>query len=117
MPDIITDAAKYRKGWTGGLPETKCGNGSRMRTTKIQRAWIPEIVKKYNIKSVADVGAGDLTILFNARNAGHIPGMRIKAGAAKLALRGLSNANFDILDLNGGAVQFTLDFSGDLLAV
>lgn len=61
-----------------------------------------------------DVGAGDLTVLFNARNQGRIPEMRISAGAAKLALRGLSNASFDALDLGCGAGQFTLDFSGDL---
>lgn len=60
MNDVITDPEKYQKGWTGGLPETPCGFGSKLRTTKVQRAWIPAIVKQYGIKSIADIGAGDL---------------------------------------------------------
>ena len=60
MGDIITEVAKYKKGWVGGLPETECGFGSKMSETVLQRKWIPEIVEKYSIKSVADIGAGDL---------------------------------------------------------
>ncbi len=60
MSGIITDVAKYKKGWTGGLPETECGYGSKIKSTKNQRDWIPPILEKYNIKSIADIGAGDL---------------------------------------------------------
>lgn len=60
MSDIITETDKYKKGWGGGLPETPCGNGSRLSQTVDQRKWIPEIVQKYNIKTIADIGAGDL---------------------------------------------------------
>lgn len=60
MSDIISDPAKYRRGWTGGLPETPCGYGSRLRTTRFQREWIPEMVAKYGILDIADIGAGDL---------------------------------------------------------
>jgi len=60
VSDVITDPGKYRKGWTGGLPETPCGFGSKLRTTRVQRAWIPAMVAKYGIKSIADIGAGDL---------------------------------------------------------
>ena len=50
----------YQRGWHGGLPETKCGHGSRVSVTEFQRKWIPEQVKKYGITSIADIGAGDL---------------------------------------------------------
>lgn len=58
--DIISDPAKYRKGWSSGLPETPCGFGSRLNNTKKQRLWIPAMIKKYGITSIADIGAGDL---------------------------------------------------------
>ena len=66
-PTIVTDPEKYKKGWHGGLPETPCGYGSRFHQTKIQRKWIPEMVAKYDISSIADIGAGDLN--WSARTA------------------------------------------------
>ena len=60
MSEIITEVAKYVKGWASGLPETPCGNGSRLNTTKAQREWIPRVISRYGIKTVADIGAGDL---------------------------------------------------------
>ena len=57
---IITDVDKYRKGWHGGRPETECGYGSMLSQTEIQRRWIPEMVEKYGIRSINDIGAGDL---------------------------------------------------------
>ena len=60
MSGIITEVSKYQKGWTGGLPETACGFGSKISETATQREWIPQIVKKYQIHSIADIGAGDL---------------------------------------------------------
>ena len=59
-PTIITDPAKYRRGWHGGRPETECGSGSTLRETRFQREWLPKMVAKYGIKSIADIGAGDL---------------------------------------------------------
>ena len=60
MTDTITDQKKYIKGWTGGLPETPCGFGSKIRQTAKQREWIPQIIKLHGIITVADIGAGDL---------------------------------------------------------
>ena len=60
MSDIVTNYNKFKKGWTGGLPETPCGFGSKMSSTQAQRDWLPSLVKKYGIKTVADIGAGDL---------------------------------------------------------
>ena len=51
---------EFASGWKGGLPETPCGSGSRIANTKAQRAWIPQIIRKYGIETVADIGAGDL---------------------------------------------------------
>jgi len=59
-PTIITNPDKYKKGWIGGLPETPCGFGSKFAQTRIQRDWIPKMVAKYAITSIADIGAGDL---------------------------------------------------------
>ena len=63
MSGIITEAGKYVKGWSGGLPETPCGFGSRIAETRTQRDWIPEMVAKYDIRTIADIGAGDLNWL------------------------------------------------------
>ena len=53
------DYTDYQRGWVGGLPETKCGFGSKVSATTFQREWIPELVAKYAIGSIADIGAGD----------------------------------------------------------
>ena len=52
--------AAFKRGWSSGLPETSCGNGSKVSETKIQRAWIPRMVDKYQIHTIADIGAGDM---------------------------------------------------------
>lgn len=51
---------EFKRGWRSGLPETPCGSGSKLINTEIQREWIPEVVAKYGIESIADIGAGDL---------------------------------------------------------
>lgn len=58
--DIVYDVGKYRDGWNGGLPETKCGFGSRLDQTVEQRDWLQKVFAKFEIKSIADIGAGDL---------------------------------------------------------
>lgn len=52
--------ADFATGWRSGMPETPCGRGSRFAETKVQRKWIPEVIAKHGIKSIADIGAGDL---------------------------------------------------------
>ncbi|MDB4312000.1 hypothetical protein N9937_01080 [bacterium] len=51
---------EFKRGWTGGGMETLCGHGSKVSQTKIQREWIPAMVEKHNIRTIADIGAGDL---------------------------------------------------------
>jgi hypothetical protein len=58
--DVINNREKYQRGWTGGLPETECGFGSKLSQTIAQRDWLVEVTKRHDIKSIADIGAGDL---------------------------------------------------------
>lgn len=54
------DYAEFKRGWISGRPETECGNGSRVSETIIQRKWLPQMVAKYDIHRIDDIGAGDL---------------------------------------------------------
>lgn len=60
MNDVVYSKNKFRDGWSGGLPETQCGAGSTLYNTIRQRAWIPKLIDQYGIKSISDIGAGDL---------------------------------------------------------
>ena len=60
MSDIVADVEKFRRGWHGGLPETPCGYGSTLEATAAQRQWIPKLIDRYGLRSIVDVGAGDL---------------------------------------------------------
>jgi len=60
MSDIINNIEKYQKGWSSGQPETPCGHGSKLSETGKQREWIPKIIADYDIKAIADIGAGDM---------------------------------------------------------
>ena len=51
---------EFERGWTGGLPETVCGFGSKASETETQRIALAEWSRKYGIRTVVDVGAGDL---------------------------------------------------------
>ena len=56
----IMNRPQFAGGWRSGLPETPCGVGSTIARTERQRKWIPEIVKRYDIHTIANVGAGAL---------------------------------------------------------
>ena len=52
---------RMQRGWSSGKSDgTPCGRGSMLSQTEAIRAWLPELVKHYGIRSVADAGAGDL---------------------------------------------------------
>lgn len=59
MGDIVSQD-KFLKGWVGGLPETPCGYGSTLEATRAQRKWLPSLLDTYAIRTIVDVGAGDL---------------------------------------------------------
>lgn len=93
MGDIITNVAKYKKGWIGGGKETPCGYGSTMAATTKQRKWIPQMIKQYRIKTIADIGAGDL----NWMNHVSLP-KKVTYTAYDLFPRRSSVVEFNILD-------------------
>jgi hypothetical protein len=61
-----------------------------------------------------DLGASSTEINFKKPNPERISYINIDAGASKLKIKGLGNANFDKLSFDGGVGDFTLDFRGEL---
>ncbi len=61
-----------------------------------------------------NTGASSSVITFNKPNPEPLEQIEISAGAAKVRLKGLGNANFNRLDFQGGAGIYILDFRGDL---
>jgi hypothetical protein len=59
-------------------------------------------------------GAADVTVSFAEPNLTEMSVLRYETGASNVELIGLANAHFSTLVFNGGAGDFTLDFSGDL---
>jgi len=46
--------------WKSGEPETPCGAGSTLEGSKQIRELLPQIVHRHRIRSIANVGCGDL---------------------------------------------------------
>lgn len=59
-------------------------------------------------------GASDFEISFSEPNRVPMERMTINAGASSLKVEGLGNARFQQLRFQGGAGEFSLDFSGEL---
>ena len=59
-------------------------------------------------------GASDVDVSFSASNLTEMSVFRYETGASNVELTGLANANFSTLIFNGGAGDYTLDFSGEL---
>lgn len=59
-------------------------------------------------------GASDVRVSFSAPNRAEMAVFRYETGASNVDLTGLANANFATLIFNGGAGDYSLDFSGDL---
>ena len=59
-------------------------------------------------------GASDVDVSFSAPNQTEMSVFRYETGASNVELTGLANANFSTLIFNGGAGDYTLDFSGEL---
>jgi hypothetical protein len=59
-----------------------------------------------------DIGASECQIVFNEPNPEQLRRMEIDAGAGDLEFIGLGYANFEHLSFDGGAGDFTLDFTG-----
>ena len=59
-------------------------------------------------------GASDVKLDFASPNLTEMSLLNYQTGASDVSLTGLGNANFDSLVFNGGAGNFTLDFTGAL---
>lgn len=59
-------------------------------------------------------GAADVNLSFASPNEAEMSVLRYETGASSVELKGLANANFNTLVFQGGAGDFTLDFSGEL---
>lgn len=59
-------------------------------------------------------GASDVNVSFSESNRTEMSVFRYESGASNIELTGLANANFSTLIFNGGAGNYTLDFSGEL---
>jgi len=59
-------------------------------------------------------GASDVVLSFSESNPTEMSVFRYETGASNVELSGLANANFSTLIFNGGAGDYTLDFSGAL---
>ena len=59
-------------------------------------------------------GASNVEALFAEPNRTEMSVFRYETGASSVKLTGLANANFSTLIFNGGAGNYTLDFSGEL---
>ena len=59
-------------------------------------------------------GASDVEVSFSESNQTEMSVFRYETGASNVELTGLANANFETLLFNGGAGDYTLDFSGEL---
>jgi len=58
-------------------------------------------------------GASSLQLSFSEPNTVEMETLRIEVGASDCKIKGLGNANFAIMDFDGGVGSYTLDFSGD----
>jgi hypothetical protein len=61
-------------------------------------------------------GAADLSLSFSQPNLANMGTFELNTGASSVDLAGLANAGFEQMQFQGGAGDFTLDFSGDLRA-
>jgi len=59
-------------------------------------------------------GASNVDLTFSEPNPAEMSVLRYETGASDVTLTGLANANFSTLMFNGGAGNYTLDFSGTL---
>lgn len=60
------------------------------------------------------MGASRANVYFRSPNRDQIYLMKIEAGASKMMMSGLCNANFEKMEFEGGVGSYILDFSGEL---
>ncbi|MGD8403758.1 MAG: toast rack family protein [Anaerolineales bacterium] len=119
---------------TDGLVEIKQGEIKTLNVTDFKNEWDLQIGEtpleleinagaykgRYEFGGLALTnltikdGASDVELSFSEPNLTEMSVFRYETGASSVELTGLANANFSTLIFNGGAGEYTLDFSGDL---
>jgi hypothetical protein len=61
-----------------------------------------------------EIGAANAVVRFDQPNPIKMQTLKLEAGASKLKILGLGNANFEKMRFEGGVGNFVLDFSGEL---
>jgi hypothetical protein len=117
-----------------GLIEIKQGNFKSLNVTDLKNEWDLQLGNmpmnleinagaykgRYELGGLAltDLtikdGASDVSVSFSAPNPTEMSVFRYETGASSVELNQLGNANFSTLIFNGGAGNYTLDFSGEL---
>ncbi len=59
-------------------------------------------------------GASTVKARFSQPNAAEMRALRYETGASNVTLTGLANANFSLLEFNGGAGNYSFEFGGEL---
>jgi hypothetical protein len=59
-------------------------------------------------------GASEAKVIFDSVNPEDMDELVYRTGASDVTLTGLANANFETMSFDGGAGDYTLDFSGEL---
>ena len=57
----------YKERWISGYPETLCGAGSTIKSCEPIIKTLPIIIKEFKIKSILDLGCGDLNWIKHVR--------------------------------------------------
>ena len=94
----MSNPAFYYEKWKQSMPETVCGSGSTIKNTENVRRELPEIIKKYNIKSIFDAPCGDRnwikTIDFDQLDCKYYGGDVVEEIVEKLSM--VNVATFDL---------------------
>lgn len=62
---IYTPSVMHKEGAKGRMCETFCGPGSELKSCQKLIDFLEIIIQKYNIKSITDIGCGDLNYMKN----------------------------------------------------
>jgi hypothetical protein len=118
----------------GGRIEIKQGDFKTINVTDLRNEWELQLAEtpidleinagayrgRYEFGGLALTGltikdgASDVDLSFSEPNLTGMSVFRYETGASNVELTGLANANFSTLIFNGGAGDYTLDFSGEL---
>ena len=101
--------------WTIG--ESKSGAGSELKSTEVIRKELPEVIKKFNIKTVLDIPCGDFNWMSHVGFDGvEYMGADIVESMIEENKKKFGNVNFKVLDITKDELpKVDLVFARDIL--